>query len=49
MRSIESFSPNILGGAHTAGCGSQLRSDDPGSLKDITNLVKENIKGREVK
>jgi len=29
------------------GCGSQLRSDDPASLKDIIRLAQEKTKGRE--
>ncbi len=34
-------------GADDAGCGQQLRSDDPASLKDIVNLVQEKTAGRE--
>lgn len=30
-----------------AGCGPQLRTDDPASLKDIVNLVQTKVKGQE--
>jgi hypothetical protein len=47
MISSESGLAEMKPRTHCAGSGSQLRTDDPASLKDIVGLVQDKTKGKE--